>query len=214
MSILADTIGGSWTPLLLVFGAVAIMMMILRRNYRPTGTVREVARDNMTRLKEQREVRDTMDTLLIELEEVSRQVAAQIETRFAKLEVAIRDADARVAELRALAEAEGARDDLRPLEAPQLPSTGDDRPQQPGNALDLLVGDDEHEPSASDPGPAEEPAEPLMVDNKRLEMAAALKRRVYELQDAGRRPLEIAESMGVTLGEVELLLQLRGFRRP
>ncbi|RMF71345.1 MAG: hypothetical protein D6744_18070, partial [Planctomycetota bacterium] len=37
-------------------------------------------------------------------------------------------------------------------------------------------------------------------------------RRVYDLFDAGVAPIRIAEQLGVSLGEVELILNLRGFR--
>ncbi len=36
--------------------------------------------------------------------------------------------------------------------------------------------------------------------------------RVYELADAGEEPMAIAELLGVPLGEVELLLNLRAFK--
>ncbi|MCA9242323.1 MAG: hypothetical protein KDA32_00100 [Phycisphaerales bacterium] len=213
MSILADITFGSWTPALLVMGAIVVMMGMIRRNYRPTGTVREVARDNMARLKEQRDVRDSMDKLLIELEEVSRTVSAEIETRFAKLEVAIKDADARLAELRSLAEsgvrAENPTDrdgaDVEGLNA----APTDDRARQGATEIDVLLDDFEPNPR---PSPTVTVTIPKpIVDDRRLAMAEALKQKVHELQDAGRRPMEIAESLGVTLGEVELLLQLRAY---
>jgi hypothetical protein len=47
-------------------------------------------------------VRRDLDFLLVELQELSRRISAQIDTRFAKLEAAMRDADRRIAALNRL----------------------------------------------------------------------------------------------------------------
>ena len=49
--------------------------------------------------------RDDINELMLRLEELSREICGQIDTRFAKLEHAIREADAKLAALRAATEA-------------------------------------------------------------------------------------------------------------
>jgi hypothetical protein len=44
------------------------------------------------------------------------------------------------------------------------------------------------------------PAAPLSAEHK----------RVYDKIDAGASPLQVAEQLGMTLGEVELIINLRG----
>lgn len=58
-------------------------------------------------LAQQRAVEREMSNLLVELSEMTRQLNAQLDTRATKLELLIRDADARIAELRSLATAAG-----------------------------------------------------------------------------------------------------------
>lgn len=49
------------------------------------------------------ELRRDMDDLMVELQELSRKISAEIDTRYAKLEAALRDADRRIAVLNRLA---------------------------------------------------------------------------------------------------------------
>jgi hypothetical protein len=54
------------------------------------------SRGNLSR---QRDVEKQMETLLVELSEMARQITAQLDTRSAKLEVLIREADEKIAAL-------------------------------------------------------------------------------------------------------------------
>lgn len=51
----------------------------------------------------QQQVRQDVESLIVELDELARKINAQIDTRFAKLEAVIRDADRRIATLERLA---------------------------------------------------------------------------------------------------------------
>jgi len=51
---------------------------------------------------EAQQLRRDLEALLVELQELSRKISAQIDTRFAKLETVIRDADRRIAVLERL----------------------------------------------------------------------------------------------------------------
>lgn len=59
-------------------------------------------------LSAQREVEKQMTELLVELEQMARQMSAQLDTRSAKLEVLIKEADQRIAALQAARSASGA----------------------------------------------------------------------------------------------------------
>src|SRR5579862_1469637 len=53
-------------------------------------------------LSRQRAVEREMQNVLVELSEMTRQISAQLDTRSAKLEALIRDADSRIAELKSM----------------------------------------------------------------------------------------------------------------
>jgi hypothetical protein len=83
--------------------ATVIMMMTLRRRsaYRdiqPTERQRPYASD----LRDQQHVKQDMETLLVEIQETARQISAQFDTKFAKLDVLLHDADDRINKLERL----------------------------------------------------------------------------------------------------------------
>jgi septal ring factor EnvC (AmiA/AmiB activator) len=92
----------NWALLLLfVMLATFISLTLVRRRGSRRGlTTREAARDQLARLRDQRDIRDSMDSLLVRLEEFSREVNAQLDTKFTRLELSIRDADQRTDRLR------------------------------------------------------------------------------------------------------------------
>ncbi|MHC4442586.1 MAG: hypothetical protein ACYTF1_19805 [Planctomycetota bacterium] len=67
-----------------------------REKDRPTSVGRPQGSSSDTHLR-----RD-LESLIVELQELSRRISAEIDTRFAKLEAAIRDADSRIAVLNRL----------------------------------------------------------------------------------------------------------------
>lgn len=67
---------------------------------------------------EQQQLRRDLESLLVELQELSRKISAQIDTRFAKLETVIRDADRRIAVLERLNRQADPRTGTIPRETP------------------------------------------------------------------------------------------------
>jgi len=112
-----------------------------------------------------------VDTL--HLQELSRDINSQLDTKFVKLEASIRSADQRIEQLERLMRAAG------------------DQP-----AVDMLVSDETSQSEPPQPSPMEE------TDPR--------KQRIYELADAGKTPLQIAQETGGGTGEIELILSLRG----
>ncbi len=179
----ADNAASGMTTVLLVLCAIIIMVVLLRRHQFRSATGRDVAREQLARIRDQNKLRHSMDELLVQLEEASRRVGAQIDTKFAKLETVIRDADDRLGRLEHVL----GRLDNRPSRPP-APAGSAPRTAQEGCS------------QSSDPVPSGHPP---------AERADPRFRRVYELVDAGASPIKAAEQLGMPLGEVELILNLR-----
>ena len=177
--------------LLLVLCAIVIMVVLLRRHQFRGTTHRDMARDHVARIRDQHRLRESMDELLVQLEEVSRRVGAQVDTKFAKLEKVIRDADERVARLEGVLGRSGG-EFAEPRAAPPSAPTG-----AAASLLRSRAGGD-FESQAEQRAPAA-PVDP------RFE-------RIYELVDAGASPIKVAEQLDMPLGEVELILNLRKLR--
>jgi hypothetical protein len=173
---------------LMLIGASALCFIVLmtiamrRRVGEKMGAPKFTSRERLEELTAHRGMRDDMQELLVELEELARKINAQIDTKFAKLEASIADADRRIVELRGLA---GTRD-----------AAASGKPARTSNGLNIVVDDaGAQATSDADAAPRDD------VDDRR--------RRVYALADAGKSPLEIAEAVGQTPGEIELILSLR-----
>jgi len=181
--------------LMLVLAATGIMVVLLRRRQFRSTSRRESTRDHIARVRDEHKLHDAMGELLLELEEVSRRVGAQIETRYAKLEAVMRDADARIAHLEQLRGARPAGA-AHVVAEPGAPASGGTEPRASAGGRSRAVDGGDGDPARSGP---EEAADPRF-------------RRVYELVDAGATPIKAAEELGMPLGEVELILNLRAFR--
>jgi hypothetical protein len=93
---------GAMTPsqitlLVIVVGFSIVMLIVTRRRIASRQhSPRAYVREQISRIKEEQGVTRRIDDLMVELAEVSRQIHAQIDTRFAKLDSAIRAADQRI----------------------------------------------------------------------------------------------------------------------
>jgi hypothetical protein len=199
----SESAGNGMTMLLLVLCATVIMVVLLRRHQFRSTTRREMSRDHVARIRDQHKLRHSMDELLVELEEVSRRVGAQVDTKFAKLETVIRDADERIARLEHVLGRQGGGG-----ESPGHRATRDEPSQSGMSAVGRLPST---EPAARDISrspehqPSDSPTTPDESSDPRF-------RHVYDLIDAGATPIKAAEQLGLPLGEVELILNLRKFR--
>ncbi|GMV98783.1 MAG: hypothetical protein AMXMBFR83_31310 [Phycisphaerae bacterium] len=88
-------------PLALAIVAVFFMTLSLRRRQQQSRRPRPEPPLSPRHAGE--ETRRDLDELMVELQELSRRISAEIDTRFAKLEAAMRDADRRIAVLHRLA---------------------------------------------------------------------------------------------------------------
>lgn len=166
----------SWAYLFAVIVGTVVLLVFTRRKSRQAPvSPRARARERRGEFERRRSLDDDLRETMIELENLARQVNAQIETKYHKLEAVIRDADDRLARLE------------------HVLSGG--RAQREGaSSLDITVDD---VPKADTSSPAA--AKDRHADH----------RRVYELADAGRSPMEIARCLDLSAGEVDLILAVR-----
>ena len=132
-------------------------------------------------LAQQRSVERQMETLLVELADMSRQMSAQLETRAVKLELLLKEADGKIAELQSLSQ-----------------RSYDSMPQQIPQAR--VIDESLAVPSPVVPLPPIV-AEPMMIDPQHAE--------IYRRIDAGQNIPEIASAMNRPNGEIQLILALR-----
>lgn len=186
MMLAADNMLQGMGMVVMVLAGTTVMLMMLRRHQFRRVTGRDVTRAQFARLRDQTEVRNSMDTLLLQLEQLQREINAQLDTKFTRLETVIHDADQRIAQLQRLQAGEAALDAAAP--EPGTPSAAvPDRGPEPVEA-------------------APDPPRPASRAPKTEEQ-----RRVFELHDAGNTPVQVAEALGLPLGEVQVMLQLREF---
>ena len=167
-----------WVALLLgAFGLVYLMVLRpMMRKRKPDPLERPPVR---TGLAQQRAMERDLQTLLVEYEQMIRNMTAGLDTRAAKLEVLIREADEKVAELRAAVAAAASAGGAIGGQATA--------PNYAGSLDARVVVDPKPAPSGPDPRHAE----------------------IYALVDQGLPPHDIARRLGRPNGEIELILALR-----
>ncbi len=170
--------------------AVTTMLMIrLRRKAREAGSdPRTYARELQARLREEKSTITEAEEVMRELDALARQIHGRIDTRFARLEALIRDADQRIEALSRL-----------------------ERQAQGRATLDVVC--DESATGRSSAGGSTRPENA----NEPPDTAAAtperrLQAEVIRLSEAGLDARGIARETGRAVGEVELILALRKTR--
>lgn len=220
--------GGLTDPMLL--GGLALISMcllvlgLLRRKATKMAGPKDYTREAASRIREQHAIQQDMETLIVKLSEAARELNAQMDTRFAKLELVVAEADRKTAALEALL-----------------------RKSETGRTVDILVGDEpaqpppkpapsamhpvknssksrkvQKQPSKAEQGRKNTPppatssvsatAKPAASDPKSSSVADPRYTKIYSLSDQGQSPVEIARTTGQTTGEIELILNLRKSR--
>jgi hypothetical protein len=156
-------------------------------------------------LASQRSVEREMSNLLVELSEMTRQLSAQLDTRSAKLEELMRQADKKIAEMRAAGLISPALDSsaTSPIPAPTIFPDG----ASPASA----------DPSLAGLGLTAADAVGVPARSAALLAAADLRpqidpshAQIYAFVDQGMSLQEIAHRLGRPAGEVQLIVNLRG----
>lgn len=187
----------SLVPLLLAIIAVVFLLSSVRRRLRHQASRDEeepVQRKPPPGKSSQARLRNDLETLLGELQDLSRRISAEIDTRFAKLEAAMNDADRRIAALNRLSGQSSADEDET-----RSTDEADTEEAVPSVSPTAIEDTAESKPEVKQQSPPESP-EP---EGETRQQA------VYRLADQGVTPVEIARQLGRTPGEVELILNLR-----
>jgi hypothetical protein len=82
-------------------GILALAWVVLRPMFRRKDPLER--KPNFTSMAQQRAIEREMQKLLVDLNEMARQIASQLDHRAARLETLLREADRKIAELRPLA---------------------------------------------------------------------------------------------------------------
>ncbi len=178
--------------LVLAIGLTIIYIMARRRKKRDP-LMPDVHAPRPT-LAAQRQVEQQMQNLLVDFAEMARQMSGQLDTRAAKLELLLKEADEKLAALQSSLDAR--RDAPMALDATRESFSVDSRPSLTGSPTisGLRIA------GASDtvlPGPALAPT------------AESRHSQIYTLADQGQSPNQIARQLNRPSGEIELILALR-----
>ena len=105
-------------------GALTIFYVVLRPTFRKKDPLAQA--NPKLSMAQQRSVEREMSNLLVELSEMARQITGQLDTRAAKLEALMQEADKKIAELKRL-ETVHAEPEIRPLDPKPMPVANDAR---------------------------------------------------------------------------------------
>ncbi len=170
-----------WWAYVLFLLALALVLILPRRLARRSRILPKVRMSETDRLKR------SMDELLIQLQEVAREVNATMDTKMIALKVLVEEADlacqqaeTKIAELQSLLEAR------RLAEAPSV----------------------ETDTAVRSTSELSEPEAESRCNRDRAGERAQLEADVLRLAEEGRTELEIAQETGIPRGEIELMLAL------
>jgi hypothetical protein len=180
-SVIAMLLGG----FVLVY--LAVLRPMMRRKKDPLSREQPL---NMSRgaLARQRDIERDMQNLLVEYERMIRNMTAGVDTRAAKLEALMREADQKIATLRGAI----GKSDASPAQQSDL----SDRPPM------RLVESVPDEPAS------QESAAHAAADGEDSRYA-----EIYSLIDQGLSPKEVARRLGTTDGEILLIQSIRAGRK-
>ncbi len=180
----------SWIALLLggfVLVYLSVLRPMMRRKKDPLAREQPL---NMSRgaLARQRDIERDMQGLLVEYERMIRNMTAGVDTRAARLEALMREADQKIEAMRA---ALGHSDSA----TPKQPESADRPPLR-------LV-----QPTPDEAASQDSPARPAADDED------SRYTEIYSLLDQGLSAKEVARRLGTTDGEILLIQSIRAGRK-
>lgn len=190
-------------PVFLVLGAVFLGLFFLtraRKRAAQSDADRSLsAHERVERNMPGRDIYSQISELMAHLADLSREINGQIDTRIAKLEHLLRDADHTIQRLQAAA---GQPSDTNPDATPDLihqlrQQLNDPAPTPLPPAEDGPKGQGRAPQAANDTAPAAPAPSPHAA-------------RILDLAKQGLSPLDIARELNRPVGEIELVLSLNG----
>ena len=218
--------GGGYATLLAVMGLVTISLTMLRNRYRRRPQITRPANPATPRssLTLDTAARRSLEQTILQLEEAAREVNAQLDTKFVRLERVITHADQRIARLEALLRQAGEVAEERTFGAGGLTASeaASEAASGKANAPTKAPAQAAAEPrgtraaangdGAAPAPPIANPPAPPPARPRGPVPANPLHARIAALAEQGKAAIEIAKAVKMPLGEVEVVLNLRKFR--
>lgn len=183
ISAIFDDLGFSLPDVMMLVAIVLLTLLLLstlrRRGSRRGGAQRMDPQEKEQHMREVSGMRSDVREMMVELEELARRFSAQLDAKSMRLEKLIEEADRKSERLEQLTR--------------QMPD-GDGRCEGHSESVPHHEAPQMH--AASSPAAREQPMDPMT-------------RRVCDMADEGRAPLEIARELDEQVGKVELILALR-----
>ena len=169
-----------------VIGLTLLMRLTAKRVMQSRKQAPRVGPEIVRKMDRIQHAQQTLDQTMLQLDDLSRQVHGQLDTKLARLEKLIRDADRRIERLaRMQGDTEGSA------------------------SLDILLSKEmPHGLETAEPTPSTRP----QPDQSGEKIRDRKQTRILALADEGFGSGEIAEKTGIHMGEVELILGLRHAR--
>lgn len=202
---------------LVLLGVTVILGTINMQRRRKTHTpdMANYVREQAAKIRQKQGVQDDLEQIVVQINELARQLNAQMDTRFAKLEQVIAEADEKIEALEGLLrQAAGVKRvdvvvDDRPAQQDVSPVVETPVPASKARKGGKKASRSEKPAAKSEPSP-NKAAEPVAKDAAAAADPDALRYgRLYALADQGLPIVEIARQTGQTTGEIELILNLR-----
>ncbi|MBB6430226.1 hypothetical protein [Algisphaera agarilytica] len=175
---------------LLIVGVVFISAWLLMRIRKRSvhGPDHPTARENLERYKQQDGVRNDLEGLMVEIEQLAKRLGNQLDTKSMRLEKLIDEADLRIAQLqKAMRDEHGKLPDAGPAPAAGEPTPKPASPEAITKQLSEVV------------------ESPLTTEAQTQQLTD----EVARLADAGKSAEDIAKQLGEHVGKIELILALR-----
>jgi len=197
-------VGGTldtYRPYIFIAGIVVLTIVIMRSTIRRIQKSRarsqKSVKERVQDLTGTQEMYSSMGNLMAELAELSRQINGQIDTRCAKLEILLKQADQAIEKLQSL------QGNLPISKAdPEDTKRSKDSGEPPHRIFrESLSSSSEAKPVFSENPPASTPE-------------TAQVREVLNLSAKGMSPVSIAKVLNRPVGEIELILSLNGKKNP
>lgn len=169
-----------------IIGLTLLMRLTARRLMKSRNSPPSVPTESLRKTERLKHAQQTLEQTMLELDDLSRQIHGQLDTKLARLETLIRDADRRIerlARMKGGVEGSASLDILLPQEIPQG-----------------LVSE------------AAAPDTDLQTDQSEAKTRDGQQTRILALADEGLGSGEIADKTGIHVGEVELILGLHHAR--
>ena len=183
LPILARTFKASDFVVVLGIVMVTTSLLMALRKRRAKAAAAPTAQEQIQQTRQHRGMRGDLETLMVEIEELSKRFASQLDAKSIQLEGLLNEADQRIARLERL------KQDNTEARPSSFNATGGQNSPLAGQEAESSGG----RPSTVIKGAANDP----------------LTRSVYELADQGHDADQIARQLNEHVGKVELILALR-----